>query len=690
MIPPLPVRSLAAALVVVLSLCPKVLTAADSVEPGAGNWMMFGNGPTHSGFYPTTLGDVPVTEGWSKTYPAGINQVAVVGQRVFLTTSRYFKEAFAAALDTETGAEVWHYPLQSDATHSGPTVIDGQVLFLRNHGGASLVFVLDSLSGQLVRQIRFETQGENSFGPTVSGDGIWIRGGYFGGIQGFNLSDGSPRFSSYLNPADDWTPTYDGKALYVCVDGVFSAWDPQTGASLWKLDFRRPSEILLFAAQPVVAGNKASMISFGRTDESSGNALLLTTIDTATKSIVWRQPDAYYYPGGTPLPKGFSGIPATDGQTVFAISGSTVHAFDANSGHLRGIYQADNALSGQPLVTNDRVIVSSTWTQEGQTYVFDKNTYQLKAALRHGGKLSLVGDTLYIAGRFIPAFHYLDGGTATLCTYRFRPGIAPAPLAPVRNLSTRLSVGLGDRAAIAGFIITGTSLKRLMLRGIGPSLLEAGVANALPDPGLGLNASANIYPPSGNDDWQTTQIRGSFIGSDQASIIQASGLAPKHPKESAMIVGLPPGAYTLGLNGFRGTTGVGLVEVYDLNPDSGSKLANISSRAFIGPGDLMIAGFILGYQETGILARAISVATSFPGIGDPTLELYDGNGTVLAFNDNWKDTQQSEIEATTIPPKTDLESAIVRTLAPGAYTAILRGASDMSSGGALVEIYSLP
>jgi hypothetical protein len=240
---------------------------------------------------------------------------------------------------------------------------------------------------------------------------------------------------------------------------------------------------------------------------------------------------------------------------------------------------------------------------------------------------------------------------------------------------------------IAGFIITGTQVKKVMLRAIGPSLQEAGVGGAIADPFVSLQSSGKI--PSSNNDWQKTDVVGSFVGTDQVAAIQATTIAPKNPKEAALIATLAPGTYTAAIGSTAGG-GVGLIEVYDLDPDSGSKLANISTRGFIAPGDIMIAGFIVGYQETRILARAMSVAASFPGIGDPTLELHDSNGAVVAFNDNWKDTQRFEIEATTIPPNTDLESAIVRSLAPGAYTAILRGTKDTLSGGALVEIYNLP
>ena len=166
---------------------------------------------------------------------------------------------------------------------------------------------------------------------------------------------------------------------------------------------------------------------------------------------------------------------------------------------------------------------------------------------------------------------------------------------------------------------------------------------------------------------------------------------------------IDPGAYTVILTGNNGGTGVGLVEVYDLDRTVDTNLANISTRGFVDTGDnVMIGGFIVGGgSPTGtaqIVVRAVGPSLSAAGIAgtlaDPTLELRDDNGTLLDSNDNWKtrpdgSSQQAEIEATTIPPTNELESALLRTLAPGNYTAIVRGISN-TTGVGLVEAYHLP
>jgi hypothetical protein len=265
----------------------------------------------------------------------------------------------------------------------------------------------------------------------------------------------------------------------------------------------------------------------------------------------------------------------------------------------------------------------------------------------------------------------------------------PTPGQPL-NVSTRLQVLTGDNVLIGGFIVTGTAPKRVLIRAAGPSLTQFGVPNALANPRLELHDTTSIIGM--NDDWQTTQI-GGVITSDQVAEIQNSGLAPRDPLESAVIATLAPGSYTAIVQGVNGGTGVGIVEAYDLDPTADSKLANISTRGFVDVGnDVMIGGFIIGPNNappTRVLIRAIGPSLPVTGaLQDPTLELHDGNGAIIASNDNWKDTQQADIQFTGIPPLNELESAIVQTLVPGSYTAIVRG-KDNTTGVGLVEVYDI-
>ena len=191
-----------------------------------------------------------------------------------------------------------------------------------------------------------------------------------------------------------------------------------------------------------------------------------------------------------------------------------------------------------------------------------------------------------------------------------------------------------------------------------------------------------------NDNWRDNPV--------WAAELEAVGLAPGFDFESAIVATLPPGAYTAIMSGKNGSTGMGLVEVYDLDPAGDAQLANISTRGLVRTGDgVVIGGFILGGNagQASVLLRAIGPSLATVGIvnalADPTLELRDSNGVLLQYNDNWKDSQQAAIEATGIPPQNDLEAAILATLLPGSYTAIAAG-KDGSMGVGLIEVYNLP
>ena len=223
------------------------------------------------------------------------------------------------------------------------------------------------------------------------------------------------------------------------------------------------------------------------------------------------------------------------------------------------------------------------------------------------------------------------------------------------NISTRLNVLAGDNVAIAGFIVTGTIPKKVLVRGIGPSLASADVVGFLTDPTLELHAGSTII--ASNDDWRSAQ----------EAEIQATTIPPLDDRESAIVATLDPGAYTAILAGKDNGTGVGLVEIYDLDQPAQSKLANISTRGFVNSGDnVMIGGFIIGGISGGsskMVVRAIGPSLTALGVAgalqDPSLEIHDSDGAVIASNDNWQDTQATEITAAGLSPTDDRESAIV-------------------------------
>jgi hypothetical protein len=249
------------------------------------------------------------------------------------------------------------------------------------------------------------------------------------------------------------------------------------------------------------------------------------------------------------------------------------------------------------------------------------------------------------------------------------------------NISTRVTVGTGYRVCIGGFIIQGQS-KRIGIRGLGPSIQVGGVSvpGTIADPLLELHdaTGATIFF---NDNWRTSQ----------AAEIQNSGLAPGSDLEAALIATLPAGEYTAVLRDTNGSTGIGLIEIYDLDPRGNSQLLNLSARAYVGTDDdVLIGGLIVQSVSRRLLLRALGPELSTSGVtgelGNPALELYDFNGVILASNDNWRDApNSSDISATGLAPTDDRESAILAMFGPGTYTAIVRGVGGAGVG--LLEAY---
>jgi hypothetical protein len=257
------------------------------------------------------------------------------------------------------------------------------------------------------------------------------------------------------------------------------------------------------------------------------------------------------------------------------------------------------------------------------------------------------------------------------------------------NISTRLRVQTGDNVLIGGFIIAGADDKKIIVRGLGPSVQANGqpVPGTLQDPVLELHDGTGAVIAT-NDNWKDTQ---------QAEI-EATGIPPSDDRESAIVQTLSPGNYTVILRGKDDTTGVGVVEAYDIGFAANSRLANLSTRGFVDTGDnVMIGGFMAGPTDaagTRVVVRAIGPSlTQSAGLAqtlqDPNLEVHDTNGATIASNDNWRDSQEADITATGLQPTDDRESAIVMSnFEPGAYTAIVRG-KDNSTGIGLVELYDL-
>jgi len=262
---------------------------------------------------------------------------------------------------------------------------------------------------------------------------------------------------------------------------------------------------------------------------------------------------------------------------------------------------------------------------------------------------------------------------------------SPTPTAPaqLQNISSRLLIQTDNNVGIAGFVIGGSEAKKLLIRGLGPTLTQFNVTGVMPNPTLKLyDGSGSLITT--NDDWKSTQ----------EAAITATQLAPPNDVEAAVLATLQPGAYTVIQADASGATGVGLLEVYDLNPLASSRLLNLSTRGLVQTGArALIAGCSVAADSNDVIARALGPSLRALGVdnalADPVVTLYDSNANVIAANDNWKDSQQSAVESTGLQPPDDLDAVILARLARGNYTAIVTGKNG-SVGIGLVEVYAVP
>jgi YVTN family beta-propeller protein len=378
------------------------------------------------------------------------------------------------------------------------------------------------------------------------------------------------------------------------------------------------------------------------------------------------------------------------GQNNYDIAKFRTSDFAALGSFVTGPYP--QALAFSP---NDLLVYASVHTAAG-IQVFNANTFLSLGTI--SGPEVAIKLAVESTGRYLFA-----GYTETFGDFRGTRvyDVSPLPESQLGNISTRAFVQTGDNVMIGGFIVQGIQPKRVIIRAIGPELSRFGVPHVLVDPTLELYDGSGTLIAS-NDNWRTTII-GGIITSNQVRDILNSGYPPGDGRESAIIADLPPGNYTAIVRGVNDITGVALVEVYDLGAGSNSILGNISTRSYVQTDDnVMIGGFIVqGTQPKRVILRAIGPELSQYGVPfplpDPTLELHDKSGALIASNDDWQHTiiggiitsdQVRDIRSSGYAPRDRRESAIIADLLPGNYTGIVRG-KNIITGVALVEVYDL-
>lgn len=400
-----------------------------------------------------------------------------------------------------------------------------------------------------------------------------------------------------------------------------------------------------------------------------------------------------------------SGRIAGDGSVSGTLSGTNLALAGSRSigsstaQAVAGFYQAGQVNGSGVTYT----IVSAT----GATYVLTITPAGTDAGMgtaTGSGSVSVVTPnnttftgTLNASASTLSATVTPPGGQAS----EFVGGSASRPvLEKLLNISTRARVGVGGDVLIAGFVISGSVPKQILVRAIGPGLGAFGVAGTLTAPRLEVASGSTTLAT--NSGWSTSANASTIV-----SVTERAGgfaLAPGSA-DSALLLTLDPGGYTAIASGVGGATGVALIEVYDVsdNTTPGQKVVNLSARAVAGAGnDSLIAGYnISGTVPKRVLVRAVgpALASGFGVTGaltDPQLRIVRASdGATVASNDNWGDSAGAEIAAASVAvgafafAENSRDAALLINLPPGSYSAVVTGAGT-SSGVALVEVYEVP
>ena len=351
-----------------------------AVAPGTArrlpeSWPTYGNGPSHSGYQPGWIGDAAPALRWEKTIgDSAVNPVVVAGNQVFVTPFNYHEEVFVGALNAATGDLIWEQPFDPAFSMNPPTYADGHIYVQRgNHGTDSQIRSLDALTGEVDWSTPFGAQWDRYYAPVVADGKVWVNAGTYGGLYGFDQQTGHELFfNDRLEQTSEWTPLYHDGRLFSLIGGTLREHDPNAGTivrSVTISDDRR-------GQQNIIAIASGRMIYIR--DTSSIAALSVDTM-----SVVWQ----------AAIPAG--GTPAVAGDLVYAIAGSEIWVFDAQTGVRLTVYTApeDLLLVSQPLVTDDRLLVAS----DANTYMFDRWSGAITQTIPRGGKLTLAGNVLFVA-----------------------------------------------------------------------------------------------------------------------------------------------------------------------------------------------------------------------------------------------------------------------------------------------------
>ncbi len=448
------------------------------------NWKMFGNGQAHTGVYRGSLLGVTYAQAWSAAFNSGslaLNPVTIDKGVAYVTPISRFGAAALTAVDSNTGAQLWHY-VYSTGSSSGtnntynsinpPTVYKGNVYVQQGQGLTSggsgtvppALWSFNAATGQVNWTAPFGAQWESYLAPTIHQSvGIWVDGGGYGGLYGFNF-DGTQRSFTNEPQTDQWTPTFYNGTIYSWVitagsgSGTFSAVNPSNGAVLWSLAAPATNYTYDMNCAAPIADNLALL----------NGTQNLTAVNVATHATAWSIAGA------------FKGTPAMANGKVYVISGSTIEILNESTGALLTTLQTnDTGLTGQPVVAADSLIVSSSTA----TYLFNSSSGALVQTFPFGGPVSVANGIIYIAG--------FDG-----FLHAMKPG-SPVPPTITSANATTFNVGLPG-----GFTIISTGFPAPTYSAAGlPSWATlnstTGVISGTPPNGTGSPFTVNVTVSNG-------------------------------------------------------------------------------------------------------------------------------------------------------------------------------------------------
>jgi len=370
-------------------------TVRISVSASFGNeWPTFGNGPEHTGYYPGLLGFEPLVQRWQYATGVSVNPLAVAEGKVFYgTLGNQGGYLYAVALDAVTGSEAWRVQFQPGNSLNAPSYFKGSLYLQRGNSGDAQLWALNAASGSVKWSAPYDTQSGYHLAPAVSDLGVFVNGGMFGGLYGFNQETGVRKFSASMEQEERWTPSLWGGGLYSFIDGKFRNHDLATGAINWALDFGWANINPMSRTAAFEAGY-AYLVN----DSVGGSELIC--IDLANRAVLWRVSGA------------FTGTPAVASGIVYALADGSVKSYGSLSGVSLGdaVAPGENALADAPLITGDLIIAASA----ARTYIFSRAGRALLQTLNFGSQVAVADDVVYFAcsdkmirayGRNVPGNH---------------------------------------------------------------------------------------------------------------------------------------------------------------------------------------------------------------------------------------------------------------------------------------------